>query len=322
MKLRLRPVVSVLALLVLLSALLFLRSAWQPDRPVEELKGRWAPPPSTFLRLQDMDVHVRDEGPRDDPFPLVLLHGTSSSLHTWEGWAERLRDRYRVVRVDLPGFGLTGPPPDGDYTLERYAGFVLALLERLGIRIAVLGGNSFGGRVAIATSLADGYRTRALVLVDASGLEVEADSVPIGFRIAQLPGIGPLMANLLPRGMIGSSVRNVYGDPDKVGEQLIDRYFELTLREGNRRALVERMRQAPGGELEGRVADVRSPTLILWGGEDRLIPPAVGRRLAEQIRGSRILMFEGLGHVPQEEDPEATVAPVREFLGQLHAVEF
>src|SRR3990172_4793414 len=111
---------------------------WAPDRPVEALKARWAAQPSQFLDYQGQAVHFRDEGRRSDPVPIVLLHGTSSSLHTWEGWAGELKRNRRVIRFDLPGIGLTGPPPDGDYRIERYVGFVAALLDQLGVSRCVL----------------------------------------------------------------------------------------------------------------------------------------------------------------------------------------
>jgi pimeloyl-ACP methyl ester carboxylesterase len=95
-----------------------------------------------------MRVHVRDEGPREDPRPIVLLHGTSSSLHTWNGWAQALRSERRVIRFDLPGFGLTGPAPDGDYAIDHYVAFMRQMLDHYGIEHCVLVGNSFGGWIA------------------------------------------------------------------------------------------------------------------------------------------------------------------------------
>ena len=131
----------VLSVLVLLLAAI-VAASWAPDRPLAELKQRWAQPPSTFVQVQGMYVHLRDEGPRTDPVPIVLLHGTSSSLHTWDGWAQELKSNRRVIRFDLPGFGLTGPSPDGDYRIERYVRFVAAMLDELGISHCVLAGNS------------------------------------------------------------------------------------------------------------------------------------------------------------------------------------
>lgn len=306
----------------LLAAVLFLLVAiggfitlnWAPDRPVHDLTARWAPAPSQFVTLEGMQVHLRDEGRRDDPLPILLLHGTSASLHTWEGWVGALKAQRRVISLDLPGFGLTGPFPDGDYRVEHYSRFLTTLLDHLDVPRVIVAGNSFGGQLAWRFALDQPQRVARLVLVDAAGYPRNATSVPLAFRLAQVPALAPLMANLLPRSMIEASVRNVYGDPDKVDEALIDRYYELALRAGNRQALRRRFAQAPSGEAHGRIAELNLPTLILWGGRDGLIPPDNAERFRRDIAGSRLVVFDDLGHVPQEEDPARTVAALTSFL--------
>jgi pimeloyl-ACP methyl ester carboxylesterase len=227
-----------------------------------------------------------------------------------------LARQHRVIRVDLPGFGLTGPTPDGDYRLQVYVRFVVAVLDLLDVRQAVLAGNSFGGNVAWKVAVDHPDRVSRLVLVDAAGYSFTPRSVPLGFRLAQVPALRPLLANLLPRSMIESSVRNVYGHPDRITPALIDRYYELTLRAGNRAALPERLRQAPSGEFEAQIRQVRQPTLIIWGGQDRLIPPENAGLFQRDIAGSRLVIFDDLGHVPHEEDPARSVAAVQAFLAE------
>lgn len=314
-----RRVIRVLlgVLLVLgLSVAGFIGLNWAPDRPVEELKARWAPAPSQFIELMGMQVHLRDEGPRDDAEPLLLLHGTSASLHTWEGWVTDLKRTRRVISVDLPGFGLTGPFPDGDYRIAHYTAFLDALLERLQVPSVVVAGNSFGGQLAWELAVARPARVSRLILVDAAGYPRQSSSVPIGFRLAQVPALAPLMARLLPRRMIESSVQNVYGDPTRVTDELVERYYQLTLRAGNRQALVQRFQQAPAGDSQALIRQVRQPTLILWGGRDGLIAPANAERFKADIAGSRLVIFEQLGHVPQEEDPALTLPVVQGFLAE------
>jgi pimeloyl-ACP methyl ester carboxylesterase len=300
------------ALLVAVAAAVV--AGWAPDRDVDSLRARWAPPPSTFVTVQGMAVHVRDEGPRDDPLPVVLLHGTSASLHTWDGWAQALSGTRRVVRMDLPGFGLTGPHPERAYEIDAYVRFVLALCDALGVQRFVLAGNSLGGQIAWRTALAAPQRIERLVLVDAGGYPLAPASMPIGFRIAQHAWLAPLASRLTPRSVVARSVRNVYGDPDRVTEALIDRYYELTLRAGNRTALFERFARIVPGERIDDLGTLAMPTLILWGGRDRLIPPEHGQRFAQAIPRARVVVFDALGHVPQEEDPARTVAEVQAFL--------
>jgi len=290
-----------------------------PDRPVDSLVARWAPPPSDFIEVKGQVVHVRDEGPRGDPLPVVLLHGTSASLHTWEGWVKVLKTQRRVISLDLPGFGLTGPfagqYTPGDYRGDTYAHFVLDLLDALKIPRAVLGGNSLGGEVAWRVAVMAPERVERLILVDATGPKFELGSIPIGWQIARRPALSFVTEHLLPRALVAASVANVYGDPKRITSDLVDRYFELTLREGNRRALGQRLAVTVIGEHAERIGTIKQPTLILWGGRDRLIPPSVARQFKAEIAGSTLVMFDDLGHVPHEEDAARTVVPVREFLG-------
>jgi pimeloyl-ACP methyl ester carboxylesterase len=303
---------------LLLVTALALALSRAPDRPVETLVARWALPPSDFIEVRGQVVHLRDEGPRDDPLPLVLIHGTSASLHTWEGWVAALKGQRRIISFDLPGFGLTGPftgqYSPGDYRGDTYARFVLDLLDALQVPRAVVGGNSLGGEVAWRLAVMAPERVAALVLVDAAGPVFTPESVPLGFAVARLPVVNRIAEWVLPRSVVAQSLTSVYGDPARVTPELVDRHFELTLREGNRRALGQRMQQWVMGEGAEQIARVKQPTLILWGGRDRLIPPAVGQWLQQQIAGSRLVVFDDLGHVPHEENPARTVAPVKDFL--------
>ncbi|MBW7832420.1 MAG: alpha/beta hydrolase [Simplicispira suum] len=314
MKTSLRIVLGLLALLALASAVL-LAWAWAPDIAPADVEKRWAQAPSTFIEVQGLRVHLRDEGPPGDPTPIVLIHGTSASLHTWDGWTEELRKNRRVIRFDLPGFGLTGPNAADDYSMAVYVRLVLALLDQLGVQRFTMGGNSLGGEVAWATAHAAPQRVERLILVDAAGYAFESTSVPLAFRVAALPGLRAVMGHLLPPGMVENSVRNVYGDPSQVTPELVQRYSDLARRAGNRHALTVRMAQRNTGR-EQDIRDLKLPTLILWGARDRLIPPVNGERFAQDIAGSQLVVFEGLGHVPQEEDPAATVAVVQQFLRQ------
>lgn len=304
-----------LGILLMLAALAFAVSK-APDRSLESLVPRWAPPPSDFVDVDGLLVHYRDQGPSSDPLPLVLIHGTSASLHTWEGWATELASTRRVISFDLPGFGLTGPNADGDYRDDRYVAFVRQVLSRLGVGRAIVAGNSLGGEIAWQLALADPARVAGLVLVDAAGHAFEPESLPLGFRIARIPVLREPMRWVLPRRAIEDSVREVYGDPGRVTAALVDRYYELALRAGNRVALMQRMDQLAPGPVE-RLGEIQVPTLILWGGRDRLIPPRWGQAFHQAMPGSQLVVFPKLGHVPQEEDPAATLAALRDWLPRV-----
>jgi pimeloyl-ACP methyl ester carboxylesterase len=303
-----------LCALLFLAGVIFVAATWKPEKPVGELTPRWAKPPSKFISAGGMKVHLRDEGPRDDPSPIVLLHGTGSSLHAWDGWAAALREHRRVIRYDMAGFGLTGPSPDGIYNVDRDAELLVSILDTLHVRRCILGGNSLGGTVAWRAALAHPERVSGLILVDAGGYGTHAESSPIGMKLLGLPGINRLLQNTLPRFLVEQGYRNVFGDPDRVTPEMVDRSMDLTQRQGNRRALIDRAMQRTPGHQSGRISELKLPALILWGGRDRLIPPSDGERFHREIAGSTLIVFQELGHAPEEEDPARTVAAVKQFL--------
>jgi pimeloyl-ACP methyl ester carboxylesterase len=286
-----------------------------PDKSVEELSQRWAQHPSQFLNIAGMIIHLRDEGPKTDEEPIVLIHGTSASLHTWDGWVDALKETRRVIRFDLPGFGLTGPEPQNNYTIEHYADVVVAVLDELNVKKVALAGNSLGGYVSWATTVMYPQRVSKLILVDSSGYISKPESVPIGFKLSQNPIASVLLKYVLPKSLVARSVKNVYGNPDLVSDELVNRYYDLALRAGNRDALKERFKQMPPGILVDKIQTINIPTLIIWGAKDRLIPPKFGIKFNQDIANSQLIVFDELGHVPHEEDPESTVSSVKRFLG-------
>lgn len=314
MKLALRIIVVALVA-ILVFAIAGIAATWAPDRSVDSLKARWAQPPSQFIEVAGMQVHLRDEGPRDDPVPIVLLHGTSASLHTWDGWAQSLSKTRRVIRFDMPAFGLTGPNAQNDYSINSYVTFVTAVMDKLGVQRFVLGGNSLGGQIAWETAHALPTRVERLILVDSAGYAFVPISMPLGFQMARIPVLRSLVEYVLPRGIIQNSIENVYGDPSRVTPALIDRYYDLSLRAGNRKALSYRLEQGYASD-EAKIKSLKLPTLILWGAKDRLIPPESGQNFARDIAGSKLVMFEALGHVPHEENAQATLAEVVKFFQQ------
>jgi len=306
-------ITGLIAVVLLLSAGM-VAATWEPDRSVEELRERWAPPPSQFIEVGGQLVHLRDEGPRQDTTPIVLLHGTSASLHTWDGWVAELSQTRRVIRFDLPGFGLTGPAADGNYSLAAYVDFVIDVMDTLGIERFVLAGNSLGGSIAWRTTAAHPQRIEKLILVDSGGYPFEAESMPLAFVISQTPLLNRIMEFTLPRSAVESSVRDVYGDPSRVTPELVDRYFDFSLREGNRGALRERFAQLEYQDQSALVQTIQQPTLVIWGAQDRLIPPSIARRFEQDLPNGQLVMFAELGHVPHEEAPTETVAAVTKFL--------
>jgi pimeloyl-ACP methyl ester carboxylesterase len=286
-------------------------SQLKSDLPFETLRARYATGASRFTTVDGMNVHYRDEGSGPT---VVLMHGTGASLHTWDAWAEALRDRFRVVRFDLPGFGLTGPRADGDYSMRAYAAFVEHTTSRLGLEQFAIFGNSFGGEIAWNYTLGHRDRVWALGLIDAAGYPV-AGNMPIAFRLARVPILSGLLSRLDTRRLARQGVRASYGDPSRASDAMLERYYELGLREGNRAAFVQRMRTVRI-DRTGELHTLAVPTLIQWGRLDRLIPVATASRFERDIPGATVRIYDDLGHIPMEEAGARTAADARAFLLQ------
>lgn len=301
---------TTLGLLIFLVIVLFGYS----DIPIEKLKAKYALASSQFLPINGMNVHYADEGIQSDSFPVVLIHGTGSSLHTFGGWADRLKEEHRVIRMDLPGYGLTGPFPNGDYSKEHYVDFLKSFLDELDIDQCALAGNSLGGGIAWLFAEHHPEMVDKLILIDASGYPNQARSEPLAFRIAKVPLLKNIFKFITPRFVAKSSLENVYADKDLVTDQLVDRYFELTLREGNRQAFLDRFEAKNDTAAYLRIPSIETPTLILWGEKDQLIPIESAHRFHDDLPNGTLVILPNLGHVPMEENPEASLKPVLSFL--------
>jgi pimeloyl-ACP methyl ester carboxylesterase len=299
-----RIVAGAVAALVLGAVLLVDR-----DIPVERLAARYAGEASRFAEVDGMHVHFRDEG--TGPV-LVLLHGTGASLHTWDGWAEALTDSFRVVRMDLPGFGLTGPHPTHDYTLDAYVGFLARFMDARGVERFALAGNSLGGHIAWRFALAHPERVEKLVLVDPAG--ARSDTPPsLAFRLARTPGVARVLAWVTPRSFIERNLREVYGDPERISPEVVDRYHALTRRAGNRDAFIARARHAEESRID-ELRGLHTPTLLQWGALDRWIPVEQAEAFRAVLPHAELIVYPEAGHIPMEEIPAQTAADARAFL--------
>jgi pimeloyl-ACP methyl ester carboxylesterase len=301
--------------LVLVAALF----AWgyAPDIPAKELRAKYANAESEFVDLGDgLTVHLRDEGPKDAP-ALILLHGSNASLHTWQQWVDRLGKDYRIIRYDQPGHGLTGPHPKDDYTAKGFVDVVDRVAKNRGLTKFYLGGNSMGGWVTHEYAKAHPEKLQGIILVDASGApNSQPKALPIGFRIARMPALRPLMGVITPRSVIERSLKQSVSNQSVATESEIDEYWELLRYPGNREATGKRFARfsnrhsvKPVGEATGAVS-----ALILWGDEDKLIPVSSAKWFASTYKNSNTQIYKGIGHLPMEETPDRSAADVRAWL--------
>jgi pimeloyl-ACP methyl ester carboxylesterase len=299
-----------IAAFVLIAALLGGGWLWTPDKDRAALEALYAGAPSRFVNVLGLRVHVRDTGPRDAQ-ALVMLHGFGSSLHTWEPWAKALEGRYRVIRMDLPGAGLTGADPSGDYSDERGTRIVAGLMDQLGVARAVLVGHSMGGRLAWRLAADEPARVDKLVLLAPDGFASP------GFEYGKAPEVTlPVraMQYILPKPLVRMSLEPAYADPARMAPDTVDRYHDMMLAPQVRPALIARMQQMVLQPPTPWLQRITAPTLLLWGEKDAMIPVSHAQDYLRDIQGSLLVTLPGVGHLPQEEAPAASLPAVRAFL--------
>lgn len=306
----------VLGLAVVIAAAGFF--LYTPDLPHDALAAKYGGGISRFTTLPDgTRVHYRDQGNIASQ-TILLLHGTSASLLTWEGWVRALSGRYRLISVDLPGHGLTGRIAGDDYSDAAALAFLKAFTDKLELRRFVLAGNSWGGELAGAFAIENPRRVTHLILIDAGGITLPEGERkrPLAFRLMGKPVIGDLLAWVTPRALVANGVHSVYGDPSKVSEPLIDGYYDMVRHEGNRQASRMRAKLPHTELLDGRLKEIRQPALILWGARDSVTPLVMGQQFDKDIPHSTLHVFENAGHVPMEEIPDETAAVAEAFISE------
>ena len=306
---------SVISLLVF-SVILFTAFA-QRDIPVAQLKGKYCTKASLFMPLMGMQVHYRDEGPVGDTTPLVFIHGTSSSLHTWDSLTSQLNSSIiggkRIIRMDMPGFGLTGPSPANTYSYAYFSAFLDSFLIKLQVKSCILAGNSLGGGIAWHYTIAHPEKVAKLILVDASGYPRKNEKGSLGFKIASIPIINNLLLFITPKSLVKKSLETVFFDKRFVTESTINRYHDLLLSAGNRKAALS-LFQNPLQQNAAEIKTITTPTLILWGAQDQLISVDNAYLFQKNIKGSKLQIYDKVGHIPMEEATRLMSNSIKDFI--------
>ena len=285
-----------------------------PDRNPTRLKYESAH--SRYLELDGARFHYRIEGTGPT---LILLHGVMASLHTWDGWVERMASHYRIIRVDLPGFGLSDPLTDPEhYSPEHSCEMLDKLRAAFGVERFFLAGNSLGGFLAWFYAAHHPDRVEKLILVDPIAYP---QALPPVMSLVSLPGIGEVARHWAPRFLVEQNVRQVYGNPSAITQQTVDRYYELLMHGNNRAAMVAYFRRikmfAKDHTIAPIVRKIQTPTLLMWGGKDRWVPPALIALWKRDVKNLQVRVYPSAGHIPMEELPEETSRDALAFLGSL-----
>ncbi|WP_294541341.1 alpha/beta fold hydrolase [uncultured Rhodoblastus sp.] len=291
------------ALAVVALALLF----YAPDKSRAALEAAY---PGDYRAVDGVRLRLRDTGPRDAP-AVILLHGFGASLDTWEPWAEALSAQYRVIRLDLPGFGLTGPDPTGDYSDAREMKILSDLMDQLGVASASLVGNSLGGRIAWNFAALHPDRVTRLALVSPDGF------ASAGFaydRAPETPLVMRALPYVAPRSLLKANLAAAYARPEALSETTLTRYRDLLLAPGVRQAILDRTAQVILRDPAPTLARIQVPTLLLWGEKDGMIPIGNADDYLLSLPRATLVRLPNLGHVPFEEDPAGSLAPLQRFL--------
>jgi len=283
---------------------------YTPDISRASLEAKYHLSPDDYVEVDGVNLYVVESGGRDAPC-VVMLHGFGSSLQSFDAWAAGLSAHFRVVRLDLPGFGMTGEDPTGDYSDARTMKLLSGLLDRLGIAKASFIGNSMGGRFAWEFAAQFPDRVEKLVLISPDGF------ASTGFEYGKAPTV-PLMLRALPytmpKSMLKQTLVPAYADPRRLSEATVTRYYDFMRAPGVRQAVIDRTAQTVLQDPVPLLHKIKAPTLLLWGEKDAMIPIANAADYLAAIPGAKLVRLPGLGHVPQEESPDETRHVVERFL--------
>jgi pimeloyl-ACP methyl ester carboxylesterase len=300
-----------LVVVVGLVAALFVAALVYRDVPAATVDAKWAQPPSKFIVLDGVRVHYRDEG--TGPV-IVLIHANYASLFMWEPWAAALKDHYRVIRFDMTAHGLTGVDPTGDYSLERTVAMFEKFADALGLQRFTIGGTSLGGTVGMHFTVKHPERVERLILVSPGSLEkdVRGRSTP-----REVPRIADVLAYVTPRFLASGLLKLGYGDRSKLTDAVIDEWYEMWMRAGNRPAMLARLRQYVSGDVEAKIRAVQVPVLLLWGEKNPRVPVALAyefQKLLVNAPSVQLEILKGVGHMAVQEAPQETARRVRAWL--------
>ena len=294
---------------------------YQGDIPKDVVNARYSSPASQFLNLGDTGlIHYPDEG-NHRAIPVVLIHGSNASLHTYEPWVERLQDDYRIISLDLPGHGLTGEVPSNDYSIDAFVKTIDGVMDHLGIEQFVLAGNSMGGRATWGYALKHPEKIVGMVIIGSGGPESwygdqpRANSVWV-FNLLGSPWFRKIAAQLDPYYVTVQGLKAAYNNSPIIDDALISRYYDMKLREGSRRATITRAGLKRSQE-EFDLSQLTMPALIMWGREDTLVPFSIAERFEQELPNTTTAYYEDVGHIPMEEIPAASAKDIAKFLDSL-----
>ena len=283
---------------------------WTPDLERAELEKRYVASSPQMLDVDGLKVHYKETGPQAAP-ALLLMHGFGSSLQAWDDWSLKLEQKYRVIRLDLPGFGLTGASPANDYSEEKDLAILTHFADKLGLEKFSIIGHSMGGKMAWTLAASQPERVQALVLMAPDGFPEAKD---IGTKPYEVPAVTGLIKYFLPKYLVRKSIEPAFAEADALSDARVNRYYDMLRAPGVRAAILERSNQTIYTDPVPRLKAIKAPTLLIWGEQDQMIPSTNAKSYASVLSNSTTVLVPKLGHLLQEEQPEKGLTAVMQFL--------
>ena len=274
----------------------------------DRLLAKYTNEHSKWIEISGIPVHYRDEGEGD---VLILLHGSFSSLHTFDDWTRILKHNFRIIRLDVPGFGLTGPAKSNNYSIELFVEFLDQFTKSLHINRFYLAGSSLGGWLSLEFAINNPDKVMKLILINSAGY-IDRNNFPLPFLIAQTPVLRNVFS-FTPKAVVRRFVRQVFYDQSKVTEDVVDRYYDIFQREGNKKAFVQ-FANTRFTQNTNSLNDLAMPVLIQWGKEDRWLNVENAYKFQEAIPTNQLIIYDETGHLPMEECPQQSAEDVMQFL--------
>ena len=282
------------------------------DIPVQDLESKYQNEHSRYIDIDGLRVHYRDEG--DGPV-LLLIHNELGSLASWDKWVEELGDRYRIVRMDLPGFGLTGSANVQDFSRSATVNFLTRFIDELGLNNVNLVGASYGGFTAWNYALDNPDNVSRLILLAPVGY---TQKLPTIVEVFTAPGAETVSNYTIPKPLVAESLKQGFGSESRLTKDIVNRYHELLLRDGNRTSAAKFFKvlkeHSKNEHLGIGIKDISVPTFVMWGEQDRWTPIDYLDLWLEDIPDAEFIRYPSVGHYPHEEIPEITAQDADAFI--------
>ena len=276
---------------------------------LDQARADWMGEEDRLVEAAGQTWRVRESGPDGAP-AIILIHGFSHSLETWEPLSDALESERRVIRFDLPGHALTGPRDDDAYSVEATTGQVAALLDAIAPETFTLGGNSLGGLVSWRYAAENPDRVERLILISPGGYP----NLGVGDEPAPVPAQVRLFLTTAPDAGVRAATAALYADPSRITEDQIERIGALMRVEGVGQALVRRIEQFTLPDPNPVLRGIETPALVVWGAQDVMIPPTHGPRFAAAMPDSDLVLIQDAGHMPHAERPGEVAGIIAGFL--------